>query len=47
MLDDPSMDMTGEVLASEMQTMIRHVGESLATGRLRSLGYRVSRERVH
>ena len=49
MLDDPSMDMASEDLASfvsEMQRTTAHVGESVVTERLRSLGYRVSRERV-
>ena len=43
------MDMTSEDLTSfisEVRITTPYVGESLVSGRLRSLGYRVSRERV-
>ena len=49
MLDDPSSDISDNDLASlisEIQCMTPSVGESLVTGRLRSLGYHVSREKV-
>ena len=50
MLNEPSQSISSDdltSLVSEIRSTTPYVGESLVSGRLRSLGYQVSRDRVH
>ena len=49
MLDEPRFSINDEELNKKVQQILvqhPHVGQSFISGRLRSLGYRVTRERV-